>query len=158
MTSISPFLWFDSQAEEAAQLYVSIFPNSSITYLSRYPEGGPLPAGTVLGVSFTLDGLEFQALNGGPQHPFTEAISFFISLETQDEIDRYWDALIADGGEPGRCGWLKDRFGLSWQVVPRLLGELLGSSDSVGASRAMAAMMQMTKIEMGTLQQAFDGS
>jgi predicted 3-demethylubiquinone-9 3-methyltransferase (glyoxalase superfamily) len=157
MTSISPFLWFDSQAEEAAQLYVSIFPNSSITNVSRYPEGGPLPAGTVLGVSFILDGLEFQALNGGPQHPFTEAISFFISLDTQKEVDRYWDALIEGGGEPGQCGWLKDRFGLSWQVVPHLLGELLGSSDSVAASRAMAAMMQMSKIEMQTLQDAFDG-
>jgi predicted 3-demethylubiquinone-9 3-methyltransferase (glyoxalase superfamily) len=158
MTSISPFLWFDSQAEEAAQLYVSIFPHSSITNVSTYPEGGPLPAGTVLGVSFILDGLEFQALNGGPQHPFTEAISFFIGVDTQEEVDRYWDALIADGGEPGQCGWLKDRFGLSWQVVPRLLGELLGSRDSVAASRAMAAMMQMTKLEMRTLQDAFDGS
>ncbi|CAN5329312.1 VOC family protein [soil metagenome] len=157
MTSISPFLWFDSEAEEAAQLYVSIFPNSSITNVSRYPEGGPLPAGTVLGVSFVLDGLEFQALNGGPQHPFTEAISFFISLDTQEEVDRYWNALITDGGEPGQCGWVKDRFGLSWQVVPRLLGELLGSSDSVAASRAMAAMMQMTKLELQTLQDAFDG-
>lgn len=158
MTSISPFLWFDTQAEEAAELYVSIFPNSAITNVSRYPEGGPMPAGTALGVSFILDGLEFQALNAGPQFPFTEAVSFFISVETQEEVDRYWDALLADGGEPSQCGWLKDRFGLSWQVVPRLLGELLGSSDGVAASRTMAAMMQMTKIEMRTLQEAFDGS
>jgi predicted 3-demethylubiquinone-9 3-methyltransferase (glyoxalase superfamily) len=158
MTSISPFLWFDTQAEEAAALYISLFPNSQLTNISRYPEGGPMPAGTALGVSFVLDGLAIQALNAGPQYQFTEAISFFVSVETQGEVDRYWDALTADGGEPGRCGWLKDRFGLSWQIVPTALGSFLGSSDSAGAGRAMKAMMGMSKLVISELEDAFNSA
>lgn len=156
MTSISPFLWFDTQAEEAANLYISLFPNSSLTLVSRYPDGGPMPAGTALGVSFILDGLHIEALNAGPQYSFTEAISFFVSVETQAEVDHYWNALTADGGIPGRCGWLKDRFGLSWQIVPTALGKFLGSADAAAASRAMSSMMGMNKIIVSELQEAFD--
>lgn len=156
MTSISPFLWFDTQAEEAANFYISLFPNSRLTNISRYPEGGPMPAGTALGVSFVLDGLAIEAINAGPQYHFTEAISFFVSVETQAEVDRYWNALTGDGGEPGRCGWLKDRFGLSWQIVPTALGAFLGSSNSAGAGRAMAAMMGMNRLVISELEQAFN--
>lgn len=155
---ISPFLWFDTQAEEAANFYVSIFPNSSITRVTRYPDGGPMPAGTAFGVSFTLDGLDFQALNAGPQFTFTEAISFFSRVDTQDEVDYFWNALLADGGQEGRCGWLKDRFGLSWQVVPSRLDELLGGADPAGSSRAMEAMMGMRKIVIAELEAAYAGA
>lgn len=157
MQKISPFLWYDSDAEEAAEYYVSLFPNSSITSVSRYPEGGPRPAGEAFGVEFVLDGTEFRALNAGPGHPFTDAISLFISVETQEEVDRLWDALLADGGEPSRCGWLTDRWGLSWQVVPTVLDEVLTGSDPAGAARAMQAMMGMTKLDIAALRAAYDG-
>jgi predicted 3-demethylubiquinone-9 3-methyltransferase (glyoxalase superfamily) len=156
MQKISPFLWFDNQAEEAAEFYVSIFDNSSVTNVSRYSEGAPVAAGTAMGVSFVLDGVEFQALNAGPAFTFSEAISFFINAETQEEIDYLWDALTADGGEPGRCGWLKDRFGLSWQVVPSVLGKLLSDPDPEAAGRVMQAMLGMGKLDIAALQAAHD--
>lgn len=154
MPTISPFLWFDSQAEEAANFYVSLFPNSRILSIGRYPEGSPMPAGTAMSVSFVLDGLEVQAMNAGPQFPFTEAISFFVESPDQQTIDRYWNALIADGGEPSQCGWLKDRWGLSWQIVPPILGELLSSPDPERAGRVMQAMLGMTKLVVAELEAA----
>ncbi|MCU1524957.1 MAG: hypothetical protein JWO18_1851 [Microbacteriaceae bacterium] len=154
MQKISPFLWFDNEAEEAANFYVSVFENSEIRDVSRYGEGAPVPAGTVMSVSFVLDGLEIQALNGGPQFSFTEAISLFVAAETQEEIDRLWDALTADGGEPGPCGWLKDRYGLSWQIMPPVLGELLADPDPARAGRVMQAMLTMGKIDIAGLQAA----
>ena len=155
MQKISPFLWFDTQAEEAANYYVSIFKNSKILDVSRYGDGAPFPAGTVLGVTFVLDGVEFQALNGGPQFAFTEAISFFVKAETQEEIDDLWEKLTAEG-EPGRCGWLKDKYGLSWQIIPPLLGELLADPDADKAGAVMQAMLQMGKIDIEGLQGAYD--
>jgi predicted 3-demethylubiquinone-9 3-methyltransferase (glyoxalase superfamily) len=155
--TISPFLWFDNQAEDAATLYVSIFPNSRILGVSRYGDAGPGPKGTVMTVSFELDGQRFIALNGGPQFKFTEAISFSIDCETQEEVDRYWTKLTAGGGEEGPCGWLKDRFGLSWQVNPRALGELLSDPDPRKAKRAMDAMLKMKKIDIATLKRAAQG-
>ena len=155
MQKISPFLWFDNQAEEAANYYVSIFKNSKILDVSRYSEGAPFPAGTVMGVTFVLDGVEFQALNGGPQFSFTEAISFFVKAETQEEIDDLWDKLTADG-EPGPCGWLKDKYGLSWQIVPPLLGELLADPDADKAGAVMRAMMEMGKIDIEGLRGAYN--
>jgi predicted 3-demethylubiquinone-9 3-methyltransferase (glyoxalase superfamily) len=146
MSSISPFLWFDTQAEEAAELYVSLFPNSSISNVARTPEG------TVFTVTFVLDGVEFQALNAGPHHMFNEAVSFFIRAETQERIDELWSKLTADGGEPGQCGWLKDRFGLSWQVVPPRLGELL--SDPAVSQPVMQAMFGMQKLVIADLEAA----
>jgi predicted 3-demethylubiquinone-9 3-methyltransferase (glyoxalase superfamily) len=158
MSKISPFLWFTDQAEEAAEFYVSLFPNSRVTNVSRYPEGsGPL-SGTALAVSFELDGVDFQAMNGGPGHPFTDAISLFVYVESQADIDRLWDALISDGGAPSRCGWLLDRWGVSWQIVPPLLGELLSDPDPEKAGRTMQAMMGMSKLDMSALQAAHDGS
>lgn len=156
MSSISPFLWFDSQAEEAAEFYVSLFPDSRITSVARYPQGSPDPAlvGTAMSVSFVLDGIEFQALNGGPQFAFTEAISLYVNAETQEKIDFYWDSLTSDGGESGRCGWLKDRWGLSWQIVPPVLGELLGDTDVGRAGRVMQAMLAMEKIVIADLENA----
>ena len=148
MQKISTFLWFDTQAEEAAEFYVSLFDDSELLTVSRYGEGAPMPAGTALGVTFTLAGTEFQAMNAGPQFPFTEAISLFIRAETQPEIDELWQKLIADGGEPSRCGWLKDKYGLSWQVVPSILGELLSDPDPKRAGRVMQAMLGMAKIEI----------
>jgi predicted 3-demethylubiquinone-9 3-methyltransferase (glyoxalase superfamily) len=148
MQKISTFLWFDTQAEEAAEFYVSLFEHSEILSVSRYGEGAPMQAGTALGVTFTLAGTEFQAMNAGPQFPFTEAISLFIRAETQPEIDELWDKLIAGGGEPSRCGWLKDKYGLSWQVVPSILGELLSDPDPKRAGRVMQAMLGMAKIEI----------
>jgi predicted 3-demethylubiquinone-9 3-methyltransferase (glyoxalase superfamily) len=157
MAPISPFLWFDDQAEEAANFYVSVFKNSAIRSVSRYGEGAPAPAGTAMSVSFVLDGLEFQALNGGPLFSFTEAISFVVPAETQDDIDDLWEKLTSDGGEAGRCGWLKDRYGLSWQVVPPLLGDLLSDPDPEKAGRVMTAMLAMTKIDIPALRAAYDG-
>jgi predicted 3-demethylubiquinone-9 3-methyltransferase (glyoxalase superfamily) len=156
MQTISPFLWFDDQAEQAAERYVSIFPNSRILSVARYGEGAPQPAGTALTVSFVLDGLELQALNGGPVHPFTEAISLQVSVPDQAECDRVWDALLADGGQPDQCGWLKDRWGLSWQVIPTALPELLSDPDPARAGRAMNAMLTMVKIDVAALQAAAD--
>ena len=162
MQRISPFLWFDSQAEEAAKYYVSIFKNSKIDKITRYPEEAAKQigrvAGSVMTVEFTLDGTEFVALNAGPQFKFTEAVSFVVMCDTQDEVDYYWEKLTADGGEPGACSWLKDKFGLSWQVQPRLLIQLLGDSDKAKASRVMNAMMEMTKIDVSALEKAAKGS
>ncbi|MBK4347720.1 VOC family protein [Lacisediminihabitans changchengi] len=156
MQKITPFLWFDTEAEHAASFYVSLFPDSSITHVSRYPAGGPMPEGHAFVVDFVLDGVHYSAMNAGPQFSFTEAISLYVSAETQDEIDRLWDALLADGGEPSRCGWLKDRWGLSWQVVPPVLGTLLQDPDPGRAARVMEAMMAMTKIDIAELQAAYD--
>ncbi|MBC7518778.1 MAG: VOC family protein [Microbacteriaceae bacterium] len=151
MATITPFLWFESQAEEAAELYVSIFENSKIQSVSRYPEGSPLPMGTAMEVSFTLDGVDFQAINGGAAFTFNEAISFAVTANTQQKIDRLWDALTTGGGSPSQCGWVKDRFGVSWQIVPTVLGELLGGSDPEVASRVMRAMLTMTKLDIAEL-------
>lgn len=155
MPKITPFLWFDTQAEEAARFYVSIFENSRIVDVSRYGEAGPGPAGSVLTVRFELDGQEFLALNGGPEYRFTEAVSFLVDCETQDEVDRFWERL-SEGGEQGPCGWLKDRYGLSWQVTPRVLGRMLTDSDPARRNRVMQAMLQMKKIDIGGLQRAYD--
>jgi predicted 3-demethylubiquinone-9 3-methyltransferase (glyoxalase superfamily) len=146
------------QGEEAASFYCTLFPNSRIVGVSHYGEAGPRPAGTVLTVDFELDGRRYVALNGGPEYRFTEAVSFQISCADQDEVDRYWDTLVADGGEEGPCGWLKDRFGLSWQVVPAVLPELLTDPDAERASRAMAAMLKMTKLDIAALRAAADGA
>ncbi|MGI8476559.1 MAG: VOC family protein [Thermomicrobiales bacterium] len=153
---ITPFLWFDDNAEEAVNHYVSIFKNSEVLSVTRYPEGAPLPAGTVMVISFRLDGQEFAALNGGPHFTFTEAISFFIDCESQDEVDELWGKLSA-GGEKSRCGWLKDKYGLSWQVIPSALIEMLQDDDPEKADRVMRAMLQMGKIEIAGLRQAYEG-
>lgn len=153
MSGVTPCLWFDTDGEEAANFYTSLFPNSTILNVSRYGEGGPRAAGTVMTVSFELDGLEFLALNGGPNYTFSEAVSFMVSCADQDEVDRYWDAL-SEGGEEGPCGWLKDRFGLSWQIVPEALPRLLGDPDPAKAQRVMQAMMGMKKIVIEELEQA----
>lgn len=158
MQKITPFLWFDTQAEEAARFYVSVFGNSRILKTVRYGEAGPGPAGSVMTVQFELNGVPFTALNGGPLFKFTEAISFFVACETQQEIDDLWGKLTADGGAPSRCGWLKDRFGLSWQIVPASLGRMLGDKDATRSKRVMDAMMQMNKLDLGRLQHAYDGA
>ena len=152
MPRISPFLWFDDNAEQAANFYASIFPNSSVEVLSRNPE-----TGTAFGVSFVLDGQRVSAMNAGPQFSFTEAFSFYVDVETQDEIDYYWNALLADGGEESRCGWLKDRFGLSWQIVPSVLGQLLSNPDAAAAGRATQAMLGMSKLIIADLEAAAAG-
>ncbi|EME19841.1 VOC family protein [Rhodococcus triatomae] len=157
MQKFTPCLWFDSEAEEAAQFYTSVFKNSSIGEIARYGEGMPKPAGTALTVEFTIDGQEFTALNGGPQFSFNEAISFQIDCADQAEVDEYWDALTADGGEESQCGWLKDKFGVSWQVVPRELKSVIGGPDPEGSQRAVAAMMQMRKLDITVLKQAYEG-
>jgi predicted 3-demethylubiquinone-9 3-methyltransferase (glyoxalase superfamily) len=150
--TITPFLWFDANAEEATNFYVSVFPNSEVLSVNRLG-----PEGKVLTTSFRLDDQVFVALNGGPYHRFSEAVSFVIDCESQEEVDHYWDALSSDGGEPEQCGWLKDRYGLSWQVVPRAMVEMLQDEDAERAGRVMQAMLQMTKIEIATLRQAYDG-
>jgi predicted 3-demethylubiquinone-9 3-methyltransferase (glyoxalase superfamily) len=153
---ISPCLWFDGLAEEAANFYVSIFKNSRITAASRYGEGGPGPKGGVMAIRFELDGQSFTALNGGPMFKFTEAISMVVHCETQAEVDDYWEKLSA-GGQPGRCAWLKDKFGVSWQIVPTVLIELMQDNDRAKSTRVMRAMLQMTKIDIAGLQQAYEG-
>jgi predicted 3-demethylubiquinone-9 3-methyltransferase (glyoxalase superfamily) len=153
MHDITPCLWFDTEGEDAATLYTSVFPNSRILDISRYGSAGPRPEGTVMTVSFELDGRKFLALNGGPQFSFTEAVSFQVSCETQEAVDAFWSAL-SEGGEEGPCGWLKDRFGLSWQIVPKRLPELLGDPDAEKAQRVMQAMLQMKKIEIDELERA----
>jgi predicted 3-demethylubiquinone-9 3-methyltransferase (glyoxalase superfamily) len=153
MPNVTPWLWFDTEAEEAAKHYTSIFPNSRITEVTYYGEANPRQAGKVMTVAFELDGKELAALNGGPQFTFNEAVSFSIDCADQDEVDFYWERL-GDGGEHGPCGWLKDRYGLSWQVVPRRLEELLRDSDPEKAQRVMAAMMKMGKIEVDKLEEA----
>ena len=153
---ISPCLWFDNQAEEAVNFYVSTFKNSKITAVSRYGEAGPGPKGSVVVVGFELDGQSFTALNGGPMFKFTEAISMVVHCETQAEVDYYWEKLSA-GGQPGRCAWLKDKFGVSWQIVPTALIELLQDKDAAKSARVMKAMLQMTKIDIAGLQRAYEG-
>jgi predicted 3-demethylubiquinone-9 3-methyltransferase (glyoxalase superfamily) len=152
---ITPFLWFDGQAEEAANFYVSIFDNAKISSVSRYPEDAPGAAGTVMTVAFELDGQEFVALNGGPEYAFTPAVSFSIDCKTQQEVDKFWDRL-SEGGRPSQCGWLQDKFGLSWQVVPSLLPELLQDDDDEKSGAVMQAMLEMTKLDIAVLQQAYD--
>ena len=154
-TKITPCLWFDSQAEEAAKFYTAIFPNSKILRTARNSESAPGPTGAVLTVEFSLDGNRVLGLNGGPHFKFSEAISFSVECETQKEIDRYWDALIAGGGAPSQCGWLKDRFGLSWQVVPSIIPEMLKDCNSAKANRVMKEIFQMRKIDIATLQKAY---
>ena len=154
MSKITPCLWYDTQAEEAANFYVSLLPNSKIKQVTRYPEGTPGLAGTVMVVTFDLAGQEFMALNGGPQFNFTEATSFQIYTEDQAETDRLWDAFTANGGEESMCGWCKDRFGLSWQVTPRRLLQLMTDPDRVKAGRVAQAMMQMRKIDIARIEEA----
>ena len=158
MSKITPCLWFDGSAEEAARLYTSIFPDSRIDAVHRSPADNPSTSkDEVLTVDFTLSGQQFMGLNGGPEFPFTEAISFSIDCADQEEVDRYWDALIVGGGAPGACGWLKDRFGVSWQVVPRVLPEMLADRDRDAAGRVMEAMLQMTKLDVQKLREAYEG-
>jgi len=154
MQKITPFLWFDNQAEDAMRFYTSVFRNSKAGKITYYGDGAPLPKGTVMTASFELEGTEFTALNGGPIFKFTEAVSFWIACKNQEEVDYYWEKLIAGGGEPSQCGWLKDRFGLSWQVVPTVLTELLNDRDRAKANRVMQAMLTMKKIDIKKLQEA----
>jgi predicted 3-demethylubiquinone-9 3-methyltransferase (glyoxalase superfamily) len=156
MTRITPFLWFESQAEEAASFYVSVFSNSRILEIVRYGDAGPGPAGSVMTVAFELDGLTFTALNGGPLFRFNESLSFVVSCESQAQLDALWQALSA-GGQQDRCGWLKDRYGLSWQVVPAVLSQLLGDKDPAKARRTMQAMLKMGKLDIAALQRAHAG-
>lgn len=155
MQKITPFLWFDDKAEEAARFYASIFKNSKILSASRYADAGPGPKGTVMTITFELEGQQFIALNGGPQFKFTEAVSFLVNCETQAEVDEFW-ARLSEGGQPGPCGWLKDRFGLSWQIFPTVLGKLLQDKDPAKSQRVMKAMLQMSKIDIAGLQRAYD--
>jgi predicted 3-demethylubiquinone-9 3-methyltransferase (glyoxalase superfamily) len=157
MKKITPWLWFDTEAEEAAKFYTSVFPNSKIGEISRYGSAGPRPEGMVLTVAFELEGQDFVALNGGPDFKFNEAVSFLVDCEGQDEVDRYWETL-SEGGEKGPCGWLKDRFGLSWQIVPRRLEELLSDPDRERSQRVMAAMLKMGKIEIDELERAAEAA
>jgi predicted 3-demethylubiquinone-9 3-methyltransferase (glyoxalase superfamily) len=156
MQKITPFLWFNDNAEAAVDFYVSIFKNSKVLDVSRYGEGGPMPAGTAMIVNFLLDGREYMALNGGPDLQLNEAFSLFVSVETQEEVDDLWKKLT-DGGEEVQCGWLKDKFGLSWQIVPTALGRLMGDPDPVKSQRVMQAMLQMKKIDVAGLQRAYEG-
>ncbi len=151
---ITPFLWFDHQAEEAANFYISIFPNSKITEIARYGEAGPGTPGSVMTVGFELDGQRYTALNGGPHFSFNEAVSFVVHCRTQQEVDHYWDCLL-DGGSPSQCGWLKDRYGLSWQIVPEQLIELLKDPDARKAGKVAAAMFKMVKLDIGKLERAY---
>jgi len=158
MQKITPFLWFDNNAEEAMKFYTSIFKNSRIGKVTRYSEGAPVPAGTFMTGTFRIEGQEFVALNGGPIFKFTEAISFVVNCERQEEIDMLWNKLSQGGDEKAQqCGWLKDTYGLSWQIVPTSLGTMLGDKDAAKAGRVMQAMLQMKKIDLGKLQQAYEG-
>jgi len=157
MKKITPFLWFDNQAEEAMNFYVSVFKNSKVLGVSRYGDAGPGAKGSVMTASFELNGQEFTALNGGPEHyGFTEAISFFVDCESQQEVDYLWEKLT-EGGERGPCGWLKDKYGLSWQIVPSALGEMLGDKDPAKSQRVMQAMLKMSKLDVAKLKQAYEG-
>jgi len=156
MQKITTFLWFDNQAEEAMNFYTSIFRNSKILNVSRYGDAGPGPKGTVMVGTFQLEGQEFMALNGGPHFKFTEAISLVINCETQEEVDNFWEKL-SEGGQKSQCGWLKDKYGLSWQVVPTILGELMQDKDPEKANRVMQAVLKMTKLDIATLKQAYEG-
>ena len=155
MQKITPFLWFDGKAEEAAKFYTSIFKNSKMGEIRRYGDAGPGPKGSVLTASFQIEGQEFVALNGGPQFEFTPAISFFVNCEKQEEVDELWEKLSA-GGKKNRCGWLQDKFGLSWQIIPTALGRLMGDPDPEKSSRVMKAMLQMEKIDISGLQRAYE--
>lgn len=157
MPKISPFLWFDTEAEEAAKFYVSVFPNSRILNVMRNPAGAPGPEGQVLTVDFELDGFRVAGLNGGPNFHFSEAVSFVVECQDQAEVDRYWEKLAEGGGQYSQCGWLKDRFGFSWQVTPKQIFETIGGPDAAGRERAMAAMMQMTKLDIARLEAAYAG-
>jgi len=154
---ITPFLWFDNQAEEAAQFYTSIFKNSKILTVSRYGDAGPGPKGSVMVVSFQLEGQQFTALNGGPRFKFSEAFSFVVNCENQQDIDHYWTKLTSNGGQESQCGWLKDKFGFSWQIVPTALGKLM-SGDPQKANRVMQALLQMKKLDIATLEEASAGN
>lgn len=156
MQTITPFLWFDGQAEEAIRLYTSIFKNSKIININYWAEGSPFPKGQVMTGVFELDGLRFYAFDAGPQFKFTEATSFFVNCETQEEVDHYWNSLTADGGQESRCGWLKDKFGLSWQIIPSVLMKRMGDKDPVKAGRVMQAMMQMGKIIIADIEKAYN--
>jgi predicted 3-demethylubiquinone-9 3-methyltransferase (glyoxalase superfamily) len=153
---ITPYLWFDGCAEEAMNFYISIFKNSKCVSVTRYGDGMPFPAGTVMSATFLLHGQEFMALNGGPQFKFTEAISLFVKCDTQEEIDDYWQKL-AEGGEIQMCGWLKDKFGLSWQIIPSFLGEMLQDKEPAKSERVMDAVLRMRKLDIKALKQAYDG-
>jgi predicted 3-demethylubiquinone-9 3-methyltransferase (glyoxalase superfamily) len=155
MQKITPFLWFDGNAEEAMNFYVSIFKNSKVLRVARYGDAGPGPKGTVMVASFQLEGQEFQALNGGPEYKFTPAISLFVNCETQQEVDGLWEKL-SEGGRIDQCGWLQDKFGLSWQIIPALLPRLLSDKDPKKSGSVMKAMLQMKKIDSKKLQQAYD--
>ena len=155
MQKITPFLWFDGKAEEAMNFYTSIFKNSKVVNIMRYEEAGPGPKGTVMAATFQLDGQEFTALNGGPMFTFSPAISFFVNCETQEEVDDLWKKL-SEGGEKQRCGWLKDKYGVSWQIVPTVLGELLQDKDPEKSKRVMNAMLQMDKLDIKSLKQAYE--
>ena len=157
MSKITPNLWFDGEAEQAAQFYTSVFENSRIVSTTRYPEGAPGPAGEVMTVEWELDGQRFVGINGGPEFKFSEAVSFAIDCEDQDEVDYYWEKLTDGGGEESVCGWLKDRFGLSWQVIPKGMEELFDDSDPERAKRAMEAMLKMKKLDIAALRSAADG-
>lgn len=156
MQKITTFLWFNDKAEEAAKFYVSLFKNSKIDTIGRYGDAGPGPRGSVMTVNFTLDGQQFIALNGGPVFSFTPAISLFVNCETQEEVDRLWDKLL-EGGKPDRCGWLKDRYGLSWQIIPTALGKLMSDLDPQKSRRVMEAMLKMDKIDSRKLEEAYAG-
>jgi len=162
MQKITPFLWFDNNAEEAVNLYVSIFKNSKVGKVTRYNEASAKaagrPEGSVMTMEFQLEGQNFVAINGGPHFKFTEAISFVVDCETQEEVDYFWNKLTADGGQESQCAWLKDKFGLSWQIVPRVLIEMISDKDAQKAQRVMAAMLQMKKIDIATLKKAYEGN
>jgi len=155
MQKITPFLWFDHQAEEAMNFYISIFKNSKVVRIARYGDTGPEPKGSVMTAAFQLDGQDFVALNGGPHFTFSPAISFVVNCETQEEIDEFWEKL-SDGGKENQCGWLDDKYGVSWQIVPTVLGQLLSDPDSVKAGRVMQAMLQMRKIDIASLKRAHE--
>lgn len=155
MQKITPYLWFNDNAEEAMQFYTSIFKNSKILNVTRYGEAGPGPSGTLMTATFVLEGQQFMVLNGGPEFKFTEAISFLVDCKTQEEVDTLWEKL-SDGGEEGPCGWLKDKFGVSWQIIPTALGELMNDPDPVKAQNVMKAMLQMKKIDIAALQAAYE--
>jgi predicted 3-demethylubiquinone-9 3-methyltransferase (glyoxalase superfamily) len=157
MQKIRPCLWFDDRIEEAVNFYTSVFPNAKITNISRYGDAGPMPKGTVLTATFELEGQEFMALNGGPRFKFSEAISFVVSCETQAEVDYYWNKLLEGGGREDQCAWLKDKFGLSWQIVPDALVRYLGDKDPKKANRVMEAMLKMKKIVIADLDKAYAG-
>jgi predicted 3-demethylubiquinone-9 3-methyltransferase (glyoxalase superfamily) len=157
MQKITPFLWFDNQAEEAMNFYTSIFKNSEVKTVSRYGDAGPGPKGTVMVAKFELEGQEFMALNGGPRFKFTQAISFVVNCTSQEEVDALWEKLLAGGGAEDACGWLRDRYGLSWQIIPTALGEMMSDPDKQKAGRAMQAMLKMKKIDIAEMRRAFEG-